>query len=414
MNTNLHEWRLMLGLVMMGLVSAAGPRAAETLRADKLSTITLAASTAELTTGGTINRSWWGNVPLKGVAESIGAAWTFSRVNADNVYLDGQALSTVSGALALEPYLNENLTIGATSGKHFLLGRDTEDAWVQFKNASTVRFELRDDNGIWELNRGANSSNSIAVNGASMGIGGDNLPDFPLEVVGSFGVSATADGDGDSFKVVSGLATIGAGDSGATVNTGADDLTIEAGATGGMSILTPAGAIGQVLFGRPSAAAHGRLEYAHATDKLGIYAGNAKALSVGATEIELTEGVEVKRGDYWKSKAVAYDDTYPVAIATVEDGYIVDDVYVEVLTPGNGTSYIFSVGDGDSSYGFMAQFDPSTVSAGNRRGGAFWGAYLPEGKLYGAADTVDAFYGSSNSDDTDWAAVVHVHFTRAK
>lgn len=375
-------------------------------------TITLARGPAEATTGTVLNRAWAATAANTDTTETITGYWSHTLGVFDNLRLDGNTFYSATGDIVTSPA--GSYLIGPATGQNVLIDWDSSDAWVQFRNASTVQFELRNDGGVWEVNRGANSSNSIAISGGNVGIGGDALPDASLEVVENFYVSATANGDGDRFKVTSVGTTVKAGASAATVNSAADDLIVENGGTGGLSILTPAGSIGQVLFGRPSAATHGRLEYAHGTDKLGIYAGNVKALSVGATEIELTNGVSVVRGDYWQSTPVAYDDTYPKAVATVEDGYVVDDVYIEVLTPGNGTSYTFSVGDGDDDEGFMVAFDPSVVSAGNRRGGVAWGAYLAEGKLYGAADTVDAFYGSSNSDDTDWAAIVHVHVSRAK
>ncbi len=379
----------------------------------RATTVTLARSANEVSTGVQINRAWAAGVADTASTETVTGYWTFTQGNFDNIRIDGNTISTTSGDMVTSP--TGSFLIGPATGQNVLIDWDSADAWVQFRSASTVQFELRNDGGIWELNRGANSSNSIAISGASMGIGGDTLPDAALEVVDTFYVSATAAGDGDSFKVVNGLATIGAGDSAATVNTAADDLTIEASGTGGMSILTPAATTGQILFGRPTAATNGRVEYSHATDKMTLYAGNAATLRVGATAIELVEGQSFLRGDYWTSKTVSAatdGTTFTVAAATVGDGYMVKDCVVEIVTPGVGTSYELNVGDGTGASIFIAGLDPAVVSAGYFHA-AKYGTALPNGKIYSAADTVDIAY-SGAGDDTDLVAIVWVHISRLK
>lgn len=126
---------------------------------------------------------------------------------------------------------------------------------------------------------------------------------------------------------------------------------------------------------------------------------------------------ELFQGTYIVSQVVNFDDGGPVAIATVGDGYVVTDVYIEVTTTwdGNGTIVI---GDGGTADGFLTDAgitQGATAYYGqvhSARGAYLFAAGEEVDKIYTGADTVDATLVAGTS--TQGIATVYVHVTRLK
>lgn len=159
-----------------------------------------------------------------------------------------------------------------------------------------------------------------------------------------------------------------------------------------------------------------------------------KQLNIGAdadyqikfnTTTNLLEGVDagtctgasLEYGSWIVKKTVNYDDASPVVCATVADGYIVTDVYVEITTvwDGNGT---IEIGDGADPNGFLPDAAITQTGAGyygkihQNRGAYLWDGTGDDEELYTGADTVDATLVVGTS--TQGVAVVYVKITRLK
>jgi len=113
-----------------------------------------------------------------------------------------------------------------------------------------------------------------------------------------------------------------------------------------------------------------------------------------------------QHGVYVVSHVVNYDDSSPVALCTVADGYVVVDVYAEVTTAWDQNETV-TVGDGSDPDGFATDAELDTENTGWKNTNITdRGAYLqwvddsdatPLRKIYTASDTIDAFL----TDDED-------------
>ena len=114
------------------------------------------------------------------------------------------------------------------------------------------------------------------------------------------------------------------------------------------------------------------------------------------------------------SHDITWDGGATQACATVADGYVVQDVYIEITTTFDGDAVV-TVGDGGTADGFL-------TDAGINQGVAGYygqdvsarGAYIANGdrKIYTGADTVDAFVTETTA--TQGAATVYVVIQRLK
>ena len=115
-------------------------------------------------------------------------------------------------------------------------------------------------------------------------------------------------------------------------------------------------------------------------------------------DITVANGQTITRGVYVESAPIDFNDSAPFTVATVDDGYAVTDVYLEVDTAFDGTAPSISVGDGGGAANFHS-FPASAVNNPGYYGDdiAARGAYLWDGtssqrKIYTGADTVDAVF----------------------
>jgi len=120
-------------------------------------------------------------------------------------------------------------------------------------------------------------------------------------------------------------------------------------------------------------------------------------------------------------KTVNYNDTSPVAVCSVEDGYAVTDVWVEVVTTFDDTGpQALDIGDGVDPDGFLANANINLGAAGyygvelDERGDYLWDAANAHArtKVYTGSDTVDCTIGAGNGDGTQGQAIVYVKVTR--
>lgn len=127
-------------------------------------------------------------------------------------------------------------------------------------------------------------------------------------------------------------------------------------------------------------------------------------------------GLSLEQGVGIIAKVINHDDTSPVAIATVADGYVVTDAWCEVTETFDGDT-IVTIGDGNDTDGFL-------TDAGITQGTAAYygqihsarGAYLFStdelDKIYTGADTVDATITTSTG--TQGAMTVYIQISRLK
>ena len=122
-------------------------------------------------------------------------------------------------------------------------------------------------------------------------------------------------------------------------------------------------------------------------------------------------------------KTVNYDDTSPVAICAVKDGYAVTDVWVEVTTTFDDVGAKLKIGDGGNILGFLCSAD-GTNNVIDLTSAGYYGvnddqreAYLWDNinshriqKVYTASDTIDATI--TKTDGSQGQAIVYVKITR--
>jgi len=117
-------------------------------------------------------------------------------------------------------------------------------------------------------------------------------------------------------------------------------------------------------------------------------------------------------------KTVNYNDTSPVAICSVEDGYAVTDVWVEVVTTFNDAGAALNIGDGGDPDGFLPAANIDLTTAGyygieaDSRGAYLWDAVNAHARtrVYTGSDTVDCTITKTNG--TQGVAIVYVKLTR--
>jgi len=120
-------------------------------------------------------------------------------------------------------------------------------------------------------------------------------------------------------------------------------------------------------------------------------------------------------------KTVNYDNTSPVAVCSVRDGFAVTDVWVEIVTAFDDTGLqTLDIGDGDNNSGFMANANIDSGVSGyygineDERGVYLWndadGHRIT--KLYTDSGTINCFIGTGNSDGTRGQAIVYLKITR--
>jgi hypothetical protein len=85
---------------------------------------------------------------------------------------------------------------------------------------------------------------------------------------------------------------ITSGGAGTTANVSADDLVIDHGTAGGMSMLTDTAGTSYIMFGDTADTFIGGLRYQHATDTLSLFAGNTYGLSMTDSAVSFAAGVD--------------------------------------------------------------------------------------------------------------------------
>lgn len=90
-----------------------------------------------------------------------------------------------------------------------------------------------------------------------------------------------------------------------------------------------------------------------------------------------------------KSADVAYNATSPVALFEVLPNTLVVDIIVQIATAFNGTTPAVTIGDGDDADGFFDSTTLAPATAGYKSIKQDTQPYSG-GKLYAAADTIDA------------------------
>ncbi len=136
-------------------------------------------------------------------------------------------------------------------------------------------------------------------NTGNIGVGNDVSPDAMLEVQKIAGktpfmVSSSSGGDGDYLKVdsngnvgvgmtiPSGKLHVQSASSGATPNTGGDELVLEGSGISGLSILTPNTSSGRIYFGDPQNNDIGVIKYDHAVNAMSLFTSAAEQVVINS------------------------------------------------------------------------------------------------------------------------------------
>lgn len=188
---------------------------------------------------------------------------------------------------------NSFTTITGTTGRFNYTGA----------TSAALRFDMTVQNGTGnattQFNRNTNTTGAVAVQ--FLRGDGSTTADHIL-TSGSSGLLADFCRGGGYMRIgassaaaASGGLVVSSGGAGITPNNVADELIVEAGGTGGISILTPAANSGFLLFGSPVSSARGRVTYDHATDTLRLGAASSSGQFV-LTATDLTLSVEMISG----------------------------------------------------------------------------------------------------------------------
>ena len=129
------------------------------------------------------------------------------------------------------------------------------------------------------------------------------------------------------------------------------------------------------------------------TDQLVLKANGDISISGEWDGLSLKNTTTFTRGVYVVSGTIDFNDVTPQAIATVGDGYVVVDVYIEITTAFDGGAPFVQVGDGGSSVGFITQLVTGVGYFGDDvapRGAYLWDGTSSQRKIYTGAETVVA------------------------
>jgi len=133
--------------------------------------------------------------------------------------------------------------------------------------------------------------------------------------------------------------------------------------------------------------------------------------------IQISNGNYFTRGSYVVSATIAHDDTYPKTLYTVDDGYVITNIYVETTEVFDGAALI-SVGDVNNDDGLMNSFDIAlTILGYSGYQHSQIGTYLSDGsarrnKIYTTSTAIRAYKASGSP--TQGEATVYLEITKLK
>ena len=187
-----------------------------------------------------------------------------------------------------------------------------------------------------------------------------------------------------------------------------------------MSLTAGVNGPAKINFGDNSNEDAGSLNYLNQTDEFQFITGSINPLAISNTavthnqtaifndDMTLQNGDVFTRGVFVRSTSISYDDSTE-SLMTVADGYVIVDVYVRVTVAWDGTTGLFTIGDGNDADGFAALSNATLgttgyklLDVGDR------GPYLtyentdddsPRRYAYTGADTIDAFITEGDSND---------------
>tara|TARA_X000000950_G_scaffold1680_1_gene1850 strand:+ start:27493 stop:31980 length:4488 start_codon:yes stop_codon:yes gene_type:complete len=207
---------------------------------------------------------------------------------------------TMSGALNMG---SQNITNAGTIGS----GAITSTGRGTFNNltltGATDHLTFNESSGDWTINN-AQQNNGITIFDGASGVqinyngsavvsvdsgGGFNLLSGALRINGTGVIDTSRNltniGTISSGSITSsGLHVLTATAGSVTPVGGSDDLIVENNTSGGISILTPDNAVGQIVFGSPSDNDSGRIQYNQASDQMVLRTNSTIALTIDSSQ----------------------------------------------------------------------------------------------------------------------------------
>ena len=229
-----------------------------------------------------------------------GAAGSYYHLDAtpyNNLYQQDQAVKTISSPTFAGGTFNAaGILINRTSdtfGPYLQLQRGGVDKWYMIAGISLDGpLSFRTSGGgtdLFKIDTSGNITASGTITGTTAKLSGLTDGYVPYHVADATGLANSpiyTDGTSIGIGIAAPLGKlhISTGASGqGTPYSAANELVIEDNADAGLSILTPSGNVGRILFGDESNASIAGFIYSHVTDALSIWANNASRINIAST-----------------------------------------------------------------------------------------------------------------------------------